>query len=89
MAKMNTKLNKTTKRKKSMENDDHIITLDGIDYKYSELPDTGKISVRQLNILEKEILDTRLLLDRHEAAKKTFINQFKSIVENKEEITLD
>ena len=67
-----------------MENDDHIITLDDTDYKYSELSDMGKISVRQLNILEKEILDTRLLLDRHEAAKKTFINQFKSIVENVE-----
>ena len=67
-----------------VENNDHIVTLDGVDYKYSELPDMGKISVRQLNILEKEILDTRLLLDRHEAAKKTFINQFKSIVENVE-----
>ncbi|MBT4478919.1 MAG: hypothetical protein HOC66_05880 [Flavobacteriales bacterium] len=72
-----------------VENNDHIVTLDGVDYKYSELPDMGKISVRQLNILEKEILDTRLLLDRHEAAKKTFIDQFKSIVENKEEINSD
>jgi hypothetical protein len=63
-----------------VENNDQTVTFDEVDYKYSELPDTGKIVVNQLNILEKEILDTRMLLDRHMAAKQSFVNQFGEIV---------
>jgi len=74
---------------KKKQTDDQIITFDGIDYKYSELPDTGKIVVNQLNTIDKDILQTRLLIARHEAAKKTFIDQFKSIIENKEETNLN
>jgi hypothetical protein len=76
-------------KRKKMENNDQIITFDEVDYKYSELPDTGKITVKQLNIIEKDILETRLLLDRHEAARKTFVDQFKMIIENEEKPNLN
>ena len=80
---------KRKKMENKAENNDHIITFDGIEYKYSELPDTGKIVINQLNTIERDILQTKLLIDRHEAAKKTFIDQFKTIIENKEETNLD
>ena len=63
-----------------VETNDQIITLDEVDYRYSELTDDGKIIVNQLNIIEREVLQTRMLLDRHEAAKITFIARFKEIV---------
>ena len=85
---MNPKLN--YKKEKIVENNDHIITFDGKSFIwYSELPDTGKIVINQLNTIERDILQTKLLIDRHEAAKKTFIDQFKTIIENKEETNLD
>jgi hypothetical protein len=63
-----------------VENNDQIITFDEVNYRYSDLPDNGKIIVNQLNIIEREVLQTKMLLDRHEAAKMTFIAQFKEIV---------
>jgi hypothetical protein len=63
-----------------MEKNEQTITFDGVEYKFSDLPDTGKIIVNQLNVLEKEILSTRMLLDRHAAAKQTFVTQFGEIV---------
>jgi hypothetical protein len=65
----------------NVENNDQTVTFNEVEYKYSDLPDTGKITVNQLNILEKEILETRMLLDRHMAAKQSFITQFGQIVE--------
>ena len=64
--------------------DDQIITLDGIDHKYSDLTDEGKIIVNQLNIIESEILKTKMLLDRHHAAKHSFIGQFQSIISSED-----
>jgi len=65
-----------------VETNDQVVTFNEVEYKFSDLPDTGKIVVNQLNILEKEILDTRMLLDRHMAAKQSFILQFGQIVES-------
>jgi hypothetical protein len=76
---MNIKMRKMRMARKK-QTDDQIITFDGIDYKYSELPDDGKIIVNQLNIIERDILQTKMLLDRHEAAKMTFVTQFKEVV---------
>jgi len=72
-------------KKKTVEKDDQIISLDGNDYKFSELSDEGKLVVNQLNIIESDILKTKMLLDRHQAARQTFINQFKEIVVDNEE----
>ncbi len=62
------------------EMQDQIITFDEKEYKYSELSDRGKVIVNQLNIVESDILQTKMLLDRHEAAKQTFVSTFKEIV---------
>lgn len=62
------------------EMQDQIITFDDKEYKYSELSDRGKVIVNQLNIVESDILQTKMLLDRHEAAKQTFVSTFKEIV---------
>jgi hypothetical protein len=62
------------------EMQDQIITFDEKEYKYSELSDRGKVVVNQLNIVESDILQTKMLLDRHEAAKQTFVSTFKEIV---------
>jgi hypothetical protein len=62
------------------EMQDQIITFDEKEYKYSELSDRGKVVVNQLNIVESDILQTKMLLDRHEAAKQTFVATFKEIV---------
>ena len=64
-----------------VETNEQIVTFNEVEYKFSDLPDEGKIVVNQLNILEKEILDTRMLIDRHMAAKQAFILQFGQIVE--------
>jgi hypothetical protein len=67
------------------EQTDQIITFDDKEFKYSELTDHGKVVVNQLNIIEQEIGSTKMLLDRHEAAKKTFVDVFKEIINRKEE----
>ena len=59
---------------------EQIITFDEKEYKYSELSGRGKVIVNQLNIVEQDILQTKMLLDRHEAAKQTFVATFKEIV---------
>ena len=68
------------------EQTDQIITFDDKEYKYSELTDQGKIVVNQLNILDQDILQTKMLLDRHEAAKSTFVQGFKLLIEEDENL---
>jgi hypothetical protein len=63
------------------EQNDQIITFDDVEYKYSELTNKGKVAVNQLSIIESDIVQTSMLLDRYQAAKETFIKLLKTCLE--------
>jgi hypothetical protein len=56
---------------------EQLITFDGEEFKFSELSDEAKHMVNQISILENDIVQTRMAVDRHEAAKKTFIEALR------------
>ena len=64
------------------EDKSQIITLNDKEYKYSELTERGKIIINQLNIINYDISECKLQLDRHEAAKQMFIISFKNLMES-------
>jgi hypothetical protein len=63
---------------------EQIITLDDKEYKYLELSEEAKTAVNQLNVIEMDIQQTKMLLGRHEAAKITFVKYFRDCVEPEE-----
>ena len=64
------------------EDKSQIITLNDKEYKYSDLSERGKIIINQLNIINYDISECKLQLDRHEAAKQMFIISFKNLMES-------
>jgi len=64
---------------------DQTITLDGKEYKYSEINEEGKVAVHHLNAIEQEIVTTKFLLDRHEGTKLYFIEVLSKILRHDEE----
>jgi hypothetical protein len=66
----------------NMQEKEQIIEFDGKEYKYSELSERGKIIINQLNVINYDISECKLQLDRHEAAKQMFILSFKHSVDS-------
>jgi|LWDU01.1.fsa_nt_gi hypothetical protein len=64
------------------DQNDQIISFEGAEYKYSELSEQGKVVVNQLNVISQDIMETSMLLSRHEAARTTFIAAFKEVIED-------
>jgi hypothetical protein len=64
---------------------EQTITLDGEEYKYSEITEEGKVAVQHLNAIEHEIATTKFLLDRHEGTKLYFIEVLSKILRRDEE----
>jgi len=60
--------------------EEQLITLDGKEFAYSELSDEGKLVINQISILENDITQTKMALDRYEAAKKTFIDSLRDLL---------
>ncbi len=52
------------------EDKSQIITLNDKEYKYSDLSERGKIIINQLNVINYDISECKLQLDRHEAARR-------------------
>lgn len=73
------------KKKEPVVDNDQIITLDDKDYKYSELTNEGKLAVQHLNAIQREIISTKFLLERHEGTKRYFIDTLSKIVYRDEE----
>jgi len=65
-----------------MKEQEQVIEFDGKKYKYSELSERGKIIINQLNVINYDISECKLQLDRHEAAKQMFILSFKHSVDS-------
>jgi hypothetical protein len=72
------------KKEKAVENE-QVITLDGEEYKYSEITEEGKVAVQHLNSIERELAETRFLLDRHEGTKRYFIEALSKILKHDDE----
>jgi hypothetical protein len=66
------------------EDKSQIITLNDKEYKYSDLSERGKIIINQLNVINYNISECKLQLDRHEAARQMFIIHFKNLIEGDE-----
>jgi hypothetical protein len=64
---------------------DQTITLDGKEYKYSDITEEGKVAVQHLNSIERELAETRFLLDRHEGTKRYFIEALSKILKHDDE----
>lgn len=64
---------------------DQTITLDGEEYKYSDITEEGKVAVQHLNSIERELAETRFLLDRHEGTKRYFIEALSKILKHDDE----
>ena len=64
---------------------DQTITLDGKEYKYSDITEEGKIAVQHLNSIERELAETKFLLDRHEGTKRYFIEALSKILKHDDE----
>jgi hypothetical protein len=66
------------------EDKSQIITLNDKEYKYSDLSERGKIIINQLNVINYDISECKLQLDRHEAARQMFMISFKNLIEDDE-----
>jgi hypothetical protein len=64
------------------EDKSQIITLNDKEYKYSDLSERGKIIINQLNVINYDISECKLQLDRHEAARQMFMISFKNLIES-------